>query len=207
MIERFIQWIEPKRKDFNAREFRAKSPVDKLKGILEEPETESLQKDILLGSDPMVIQRFRGRIWPIVVSKCGSLTCHGAPKGQGQFKLLNIAARNERIDYSNFLILNEYYNSRGRMLDRDNVSDSLVLHYGLPREKADFKHPSEKQRVPAPFASVTDRNYLAVKQWIESLKGGPNAGRYDVKYQAPYGPKPKPPLILGPTTKPKPADD
>ncbi len=207
VIERFIDMMQGKSDDFDARKFRAMSAFNKLKKILIETEQESIWKDILLKKDCMVMREFRGRIWPILVSKCASLTCHGAPKGQGQFKLLNIAARNERIDYSNFLILSLYSKSHGRMLDRDNVGESLLLHYGLPLddEKVKYKHPRKKKLSPAPFASVSNANYRTIERWIGSLRGPPYGGGYDVKYQPPYGPKPQPPVMLnldGPTTRP-----
>ena len=207
VIERFINMMQGKSDDFDARKFRAMSAFNKLKTILAETEQESIRKDILLGRDCVVMREFRTRIWPILVSRCGALTCHGAAKGQGQFKLLNVAARNDRIDYSNFMILSQYSKGRGRMLDRDNAAQSLLLHHGLPLddEKVKFKHPSKKKLVPAPFAGVSDKNYRAIEKWIGSLRGPPYGGNYDVKYQAPYGPKPQPRVILDldvPTTKP-----
>ncbi len=204
VIERFITMMQGKLENFDAKKFRSRSVYIRLKTILLETEEESIRKDIVLKRDCMVMRDFRGRIWPVVASKCASLTCHGAPKGQGKFKLLNIAARNERIDYSNFMILTQYFKSQGRMLDRDNADESLLLHYGLPSddEKVKYKHPGKKDLSPPPFASVTAKNYLTIKKWIESLRGPPYGGSYDVKYQAPYGPKPEPPLVLNPTTRP-----
>jgi len=198
VIERFINMMQGKSDDFDARKFRAISPFNKLKTILAETEQESIRKDILLGRDCVVMREFRTRIWPILVSRCGALTCHGAAKGQGQFKLLNAAARNDRIDYSNFMILSQYSKGRGRILDRDNAAQSLLLHYGLPfdDEKVKFKHPRKKKLVPAPFARVSDANYRSIEKWIGSLRGPPHGGNYDVKYQAPYGPKPQPRVIL-----------
>lgn len=208
VVERFITMMQGQSEDFNARSFRGMSAFNKLKRILTETEEESIHKDILLKSDCRVMREFRGTIQRIVVSKCGSLTCHGAPKGQGQFKLLTAGARNERIDYSNFLILSQYTKGKGRMLlDRDNVNESLLLNYGLPHddEKAKYRHPRKKKLNPPPFASVMNGNYRILQKWIGSLRGPPYGGNYDVKYKAPFGPTPKAALKLdldGSTTRP-----
>ena len=63
----------------------------------------------------------------------------------------------------------------------------------------------KKKLNPAPFASVTDGNYGLIKKWIGSLRGPPYGGNYDVKYEAPFGPKAKAPVKLdlgGATTRP-----
>ncbi|MBL7133222.1 MAG: hypothetical protein ISS78_03920, partial [Phycisphaerae bacterium] len=80
VVERFIDMMQGKSDDFDARKFRAMSAFKKLKKILIETEQESIRKDILLKRDCKVMREFRGRIWPILVSRCGSLTCHGAAK-------------------------------------------------------------------------------------------------------------------------------
>lgn len=207
VLKRFIAMMQGQSEDFDARKFQGMSLFNKLKTILTETEEESILKDVVLKRDPWVMREFRGAIWRIVVSRCGTLTCHGAPKGQGKFKLLNVGARNERIDYSNFLILSQYAKGQGRMLDRDNISESLLLHYGLPLddEKVKYKHPRKKKLNPPPYASVTNGNYLRIQKWIGSLRGPPYGGNYDVKYQAPFGPAPQAPLKLdldGSTTRP-----
>ncbi len=207
VVERFIAMMQGESDEFDARKFKGMIAFNKLKTILTETEEASIHKDILLKTDPWVMRDFRGGIWRILVSRCGTLLCHGAPKGQGQFKLLNVGARNERIDYSNFLILSQYSKGQVRMLDRDNVNESLLLHYGLPDgdEKVKYKHPRKKKLSPAPFAGVADGNYLRIQKWIGALRGPPYGGNYDVKYQAPFGPKPEARLKLdldGSSTRP-----
>jgi len=192
LINRFIEMMRG-RGDFripgHADRFRGWPPVRQALYILDNVDRDdvSFKDDIRIGSDPRFMVDFRSRIWPIVAARCASAECHGGQKPEGKLRLFNVAARNDRIDYTNFLILDSYVSQKGEMINRDRTEASLLLQYGLPPEQAQHRHPKVKSTPPA-YTSRNAANYRRVLEWIESLKGPPHP-EYRVKLRIPWAPK------------------
>jgi hypothetical protein len=126
---------------------------------------------------------FRSRIWPMLASHCAQPSCHGGPNAGGDLRVLNVQTRNERVDYTNFLILDSYTHGGRKMINRDRPEDSILLQYGLPPEQAEIRHPSPLKQTM--FRDRRQRNYRQVIEWIRSLDGPPHPG-YGVKLRVPW---------------------
>jgi len=192
LINRYIKSMRG-RGDFAmpgyADRFRGLPPVRQALYILDtiDRDNVSFKDDIRIRSDPRFMIDFRSRVWPIVATHCATVECHGGQKPEGKLRLFNVAAKNDKIDYTNFLILDSFVSQKGQMIDRDRKEDSLLLQYGLPPEQAKYRHPKVKNMRPA-YTSRDAANYRRVLEWIESLKGPPRP-EYRVKLRLPWAPK------------------
>ena len=164
-------------------------PVEKLAYIVRnlDPNNTSLADDIVVRSDPKSLDEFRRSVWPGILQTCGTANCHGGPKPVGRWKVLRAKTRDERIDYTNFVILDGLAGADGkaRMIDRDSPDKSLLLQYGLASDRAEMKHPVNLRQplFPAPTAAA----YRRLRDWIASLKSPhPN---YRLDYVPPMGMK------------------
>ena len=147
-----------------------------------DPYNTAIKDDIIIKTDPRFMIEFRSRIWPIVAKHCAAAQCHGGDKPKGGLKLFNIPGKNEKVDYTNFLILDMFASGGKRMLDRDHSDLSLLLQYGLPPEQSRFDHPV---KITPPFRSRKDPVYRRVLSWINSLSG-PLHPNYRTTYKPPF---------------------
>jgi len=162
-------------------------------------EGRDLTDDIVVKTDPRFMLDFRRRVWPIVARYCATADCHGAGRPVGGFRLFNITARTASVDYTNFLLLDSCEVSGQKMIDRDYPEASLLLQYGLPRDRARNPHPC---KIRPAFRDPSRRgNYLRVLQWLEALKGPPHP-RYDVKLRVPWVRKARVPTTRQASTQP-----
>jgi len=184
----FDRFIESQRgtENFHEKEFRKMSRAKQVRYILDTPGSGGVRDDIVIKSDPKFMMKFRS-IWPGIEQNCGSAACHGGPKGKGEFKLFTRgSAKNDRVDYTNFLILNLWEKDGQHLMDRDHVEDSLVLQYGLPSKDAQYRHPADLNKTM--FASKKTSNYKSLEAYIKELQGG-TTPEYGTKYQPPVGRK------------------
>lgn len=146
-----------------------------------------LLKDIHITSDPRFMLDFRTKIWPIVRQSCAAGNCHGGARPNGGMKLFVISGKNDRVDYTNFVILSGLLVKNHRLLNRQNPANSLLLQFGLNRKvaKVDKRHPRE---IPPIFSSIEATRYKIVSDWIKGLKG-PMHPNYHLKYKPPFGMK------------------
>jgi len=189
VVNRFIERMSG-REEFKlprAKErFMALRPVAKVAYILENTSRSDsgIRDDILIKTDPSALAEFRRRIWPILSNSCGATQCHGGEKVNGGFKLIAARARNERIDYTNFLLIDGVVVEGRRMIERDLVERSLLLEFGLPWGQARYKHPVKLQ--PPPFTSRSNVNYVRILAWLNMLDG-PQHPDYRLQWQPPFG--------------------
>jgi hypothetical protein len=123
-----------------------------------------LKRDILIEGDPRAIGFFRTSVWPMVRQHCATPQCHGQPGGAGGLKLFRLNSDSNRVLYTNFYILDTYANSQGKMVDRGQPLQSLLLQYGLPDEQAQSRHPEVD--LPPIFRSPQDPLFRSIVQWI-----------------------------------------
>ena len=181
-------------KDFG-RKFMGYNSVRKLQYMLHPDRTippatlAALKKDIQVLTDPASMKTFRSRIWPVVRQNCATSACHGAPKGVGGFKLFNSTSRDDRITYTNFVILAGASGKRGgRMLDRDTSEESMLLDYLLLSRLAKRPHPATKKPVRPLFKDRDQTMYKVILKWISSLSA-PGYPDYQLDYKPPFGMK------------------
>ncbi|MGE5612477.1 MAG: hypothetical protein ACM359_24730 [Bacillota bacterium] len=154
--------------------------------------TPEMRRDVRILSDPAPLLRFKTRIQPIVLNGCATANCHGGTSA-GTFQLYN-PADNEAATYTNFYILTQYNPRLGgamrRSIDRQQPNESLLIHFGLPREQAQYAHP-QTQGWTALFRNTRDPKCLELIDWIQSLV--PLNPEYGIAFALPGG---------GPTTQP-----
>ncbi len=189
LLNRFIQMMEG-RKDFNqpgfVNVFRSYPNVTKTIYILDniDKNNSTIKDDIIIRRDPQFMADFKKKVWPIVAQHCASTKCHGGDIALGGMKLFKYMLRNERLDYTNFLILDTFELPGGRkMINRDDPESSLLVQYGLPLEMARYKHPTD---IPVIFTSRDAANFKWVVDWIGSLKR-PLHPNYRIKWRPPFG--------------------
>jgi hypothetical protein len=206
VVDRFIQAMEGLyefRQPGFARRFRGYAKARQARYMIKHLDRAStLKDDIIIRSDPKFMKDFRRHVWAYVVRGCAASHCHGAKKGRGGLKLFNVVSRDERVDYTNFLILDSYYNKRGlRMIDRDDPETSLLLQYALPTAQAEYKH---SKKVSAALSGRTSSAYRQALQWVRDLEGPPHP-QYSIRRRPPFVKKPPPGLpgirTGSPTTK------
>ncbi|MCK5114200.1 MAG: hypothetical protein KAR11_05505 [Phycisphaerae bacterium] len=173
------------------KKFRSQSRFKQAREmLLEMPNEYGLLKDIHVTKNPKFFIKFRRTAWVKVRQFCATPQCHGGPKVNGGLKFFVLPGKaNDRVNYTNFIIL-VGSSSRGRpLIDRDKAADSLLLQYGLTPKVAKFKHPKiNGQSIKPAFSSVNDPTYKSTLKWIKSLKG-PVAPDYHLEYVAPFGMK------------------
>lgn len=149
------------------------------------PADQALRTDIVIKSSPRVLADFHSKIWPVIMNNCAATACHGGEKGKGGLKLFNINADRDKVEYTNFVLLDGYVSKDGlRMIDRDHPERSLLLQYGLPASEALIKHPVVDLPNP-PFKNAKSDVYAKFHTWIEELRL-PHPD-YLLKYQPPAG--------------------
>jgi len=172
------------------------------------PDDLEIKDDILVDGNPKFMTDFTSKVLPVVLSSCATASCHGSgdPNRTGGLRIL--AARSERLDYTNYLILDGHVSRNRRLIDRGDPDSSLLLQYLLPEDLAQFRHPAPPLTPTA--ASRTDAKYLAILAWIRSLHQPPHPD-YRLKYKLPLGMKydwksdlqlPPPGRTTAPTSKP-----
>ncbi len=153
------------------------------------PDDISLLQDIHITRDPRFMVDFRSKVWPVVQQSCASANCHGGPRPVGGFKLFNIASSNEKIDFTNFIILSGFGRTGHKIIDRQRVENSLLLQYGLNSKVAKKLHPKVGGADFKPaFLSMNSASYKNIRKWIASLEG-PMAPDYRLEYKPPFGMK------------------
>lgn len=217
VLERFIGSMEGRWPEEMGREpdrrFRGWTPVRKVNFILDniDEDNVSIRDYIEIRRDPKFMVEFRRRVWPLVRQNCASVQCHGGKKIHGGLKLFNVKGKNDRVDYTNFVILSTYEKKGRRLIERDHAEDSLLLQFGLPQALAESRHPKVPGRTRSAFSSRKVVNYRRMLKWISDLKG-PLPRNYHLKWKPPFKMSlnltgkpslPKPPPETQPTTREK----
>ncbi|RKY27090.1 MAG: hypothetical protein DRP83_03005 [Planctomycetota bacterium] len=172
------------------KQFYKMPPWKRLAEILRNrPDDIELLQDIHITRDPRFMVEFRSKVWPVVKLQCGNANCHGGPKPAGGLKLFTTASKNEKVDYTNFIILSGFRKGGRAIIDRQKVEDSLLLQYGLNAKVSKRPHPQVGGADIRPaFMSTKSAPYRNIRRWITSLEG-PMAPNYRLTYKPPFGMK------------------
>jgi hypothetical protein len=140
-------------------------------------------------SEPWSLNLFRERVhntW--LLNTCATAACHGGGDG-GRFQLHRRRYRDERVRYTNLLLLERL--DVGLAVPLVNYEDpelSLIIQHGLPRAEARYPHPAVDGWSPI-FERSGKRMQRDTVKWIESM----------------VRPRPAYPVILDPVSAPGPA--
>jgi len=156
-------------------QFRNATGAEQLK-VLFKLRARHLYGKVRVVDDPPVVEQFRDKIHRrYVLNYCGATACHGG-LGTSDFQLIRPRPNTESTVYTNFFKLQAAKVGNEGLIDRQRPGRSLLLQYGLAREKASSPHPD----TPGWRAKFQDRNdslYQTIEQWIDSLwKPDPDYG-------------------------------
>ncbi len=155
--------------------------------------------EVMVQENPRSFQVFRDRInrnW--LVNSCATNRCHGGEEA-GRLWLYNRQQSSDGAAYTNFLILERFKLSTGQpLINYNEPARSPLLHLGLPRDQAIFKHPEvagpgRGQWTPT-FRSLEDERFVQTVEWIKSMY--PKRPDYPIDYQVPT-PQPRSPHGMG----------
>ena len=120
-------------------------------------------------SEPTALQLFRERVhdtW--LMNNCSTSRCHGGDSS-GRLRLLRRGADPTRTRYTNLLVLDRFRTTDGApILDWELPDESLLIHYGLPRNETRTPHPDVPGWEPLFSGSRRDLKNGAIL-WMESM--------------------------------------
>jgi hypothetical protein len=132
----------------------------------DQPFLDEFLDDVILESDPWILQEYKRRVWPIIARGCATSGCHSGPKAADPV-FFNERRMTDEMHYTNFLILQEYEDEDKRLINRGAPGDSLLVVYGQPVAGSRATvHPGEIRPL---FKTAKDRNYVTLGQWIMAL--------------------------------------
>jgi hypothetical protein len=124
--------------------------------------------------DPEVFKEFKIIHRTYILNRCATSDCHGGSEAHGIY-LFNLrpGARPDDVVYTNFFILNSYTASKAGkrfdMIDREDPDRSLLLQFGMRPDDAVYPHPPVRKIQPAFLKGKEDRQYMVIRNWIQSL--------------------------------------
>ena len=164
------------------RDFNRLPETQKAIAILKSDKTTSdMRQDVRIVSDPVALLTFKQRIQPMLLQGCATSNCHavGSPNA-GRF-VLHAPADNEAVTYTNFYYLTQFrtgidttrpaspfQQDTRKAIDRAQPRESLVLHFGLPRDIAEYDHPEVPTWTPL-FRNTQDAKYQQVLTWVAEV--------------------------------------
>jgi hypothetical protein len=170
----------PATSEGRTRMFRA-DPIDLVR-LMFELKARDLYPQINVDSEPYALNIFRQRVhdaW--LIGNCATSRCHGGLEG-GRFFLHSRNSRDERVRFTNLLILLRSEWPDEPLVDFERPLDSLVIQHALPRTEARFPHPDVPGWKPV-FTNANQRLLADAVRWIESMyRPRPS---YPVEYEPP----------------------
>jgi hypothetical protein len=142
-----------------------------------------LYPQIKVITEPWALNLFRRRVhntW--LLNNCATSRCHGGA-GAGRFYLHRHRYKDERVRYTNLLILHRLeLDPQWPLLNYDEPMMSLIIQYGLPRQQARHPHPDVKGWKPV-FGPGGQRMLRDTLHWLDAMmKPRP---WYPVEYEPP----------------------
>jgi len=142
-----------------------------------------LYPKIKVQTEPYAMNLFRRRVhdtW--LINNCATSRCHGGIHA-GEFFLHRRGHKNERVRYTNFLILERLeIDPDWPLINYEQPMDSLIIQYGLPRTEARKPHTDVRGWKPV-FGRSNKRMLGETGKWIRSmLQPRPD---YPIEYEPP----------------------
>lgn len=177
-----------------AREALLRRPPEVQVDLIFRVRARNLYDQIQVIDKPEAMRKFREnvhRAW--LINACATTKCHGGNEA-GRLWLYNRNPASDPTVYTNFLILERFRTLDGRpLIDYEEPTRSLLLHYGLPQNTSPNPHPPVPGTDGRPgtigrpiFQSTDDRRYQASLDWIRSMyRPRPE---YPIEYTPPLTP-------------------
>jgi hypothetical protein len=141
-----------------------------------------LVPDIIVATDPPMLLEYNRRVQTVVLQGCATSQCHGGGS-KGSMPLVS-PARSTEESMINFHTLVTYQASVGektdtggifsgpaarKLIDRESPDRSLLLEFGLPKNRTQSPHP-EVKGYNGIFRDSNDPQYKLILNWINELK-------------------------------------
>ena len=127
-----------------------------------------LYPEIHVESEPSHLNLFRQRVhnaW--LIPNCATSRCHGGVDA-GEFFLHSRNYKDERVRFTNLLILDQSTFDGKPLIDYDDPMSSLLIQYALPKTEARFPHPPVKGWRPV-FQEGNQRLLDDAVAWIKAM--------------------------------------
>ncbi|MFW5653185.1 MAG: hypothetical protein ACOC0P_03995 [Planctomycetota bacterium] len=162
-------------------------PAPELLSIMFQLQARELYDKARIIGEPETFRRFNNDVhkaW--VIRGCATAECHGGPKG-GDLILHNARINDDRVAYTNFLILDRYRlaDDDRPLIDVDDPKASPLLQMGLPPHWSTAPHPVVRDWKPV-FSSPEDPLFQKTVSWIETLFAP--RPQYPVEFEPPHVP-------------------
>ncbi|MGH7214939.1 MAG: tetratricopeptide repeat protein [Tepidisphaeraceae bacterium] len=193
----------------NFADFRTLNPMAQAQLVLNEGDPK-LRDDLKVLTEPASLLEYRRSIQPLVLNGCATSNCHGGANA-GSLVFHN-PADNEPASYTNFYALQAYqqtikiegssFGGAGKLINRTQPTNSLLLQYGLPHDQADFDHPAVPGWRPV-FRNRAENRFEQTLGWLrDSLV--PVDPNYGIDFALPGAKKSEEPVThpaTGPATR------
>lgn len=153
-----------------------------------------LYPEVIVHNNPDALQRFRDDVhrgW--LANSCATTECHGGSEA-GRLRLFPRRPNSDPSAFTNFLILERFRTREGLpLIDYLRPSESLLLHYGLPRDQTRFPHPEVDgpgRRWRPVFRSREDARFERTMDWIRAMYQP--RPEYPIEYVPPGAAVPQP---------------
>lgn len=141
-----------------------------------------LYPEIEVLSEPPHLNTFRQRVhnaW--LIPNCATSRCHGGLDA-GRFFLHSRNYKDDRVRYTNLMILDQLEIDGRRMIDYDDPTMSLLVQYALPRTQARTPHPDVRGWRPV-LSTESPKLLEDTLSWIRAMfRPRP---KYPVDYEPP----------------------
>ena len=179
------------RSEQTRRNFMKLTPAQKVHYIAKYTGTKFAER-IEIKSDPDIFSEFRRNVMPYVIRGCATGGCHNSlTKEAYGFKLFKDPRRSPSTMYANFIVLNDFANESGKMIDRNSPQNSLLANYLLEPDQVsvELRHPGDV-KYRHPFKNRKNKGYKRIVNWMGSLKIP--AEDYGVRLLPEFVPNPTP---------------
>lgn len=168
--------------------------------------TPEMRQEIKILTDPQVILDYKRTVRPTIMSGCATANCHGGTKAGNL--VLYYPDTSDPLVYTNLYILSKYGRKvegeiEGKAINRMYPTKSLLAQYGLPREKAEFKHPPAGT-YNGIFRDESDPKFQTLINWMASLVPLEPQYAFDIPVPTGISPATQPDLAQTPQAKQRP---
>jgi len=159
------------REEATKRDFMKLTPAQKVHYIAKYTGPKFADR-VDIRSDPEVFTEFRRNVLPFIIRGCATGGCHNSMTKEAYgFRLFKDPKRSPATMYANFVVLSDYANESGMMINRNAPQNSLLANYLLEADQVSVenRHPGDVKYRP-PFKNRKNPRYQRVLDWMASLK-------------------------------------
>ncbi len=159
------------RDEATQREFMTLTPAQKVHYIAKYTGPKFADR-VEIRTDPEIFSEFRRNVLPFILRGCATGGCHNSLSKEAYgFRLFNDPKRSPATMYANFIVLNDFANESGMLINRNAPQNSLLANYLLEADQVSVenRHPGDVKYRP-PFKNRKNPRFKRILDWMGSLK-------------------------------------